>query len=296
MTPQTMPQAEIHASDRFGLTLFLAIVIHAIIILGVTFSPVLIKPQQSKQPPLEITLVHQRSEEAPEQADYLAQANLSGAGNTSDKTRPSSPAAMMVTRSSPGTSSNPLTPAAPDTPQQADTEVLTSTTAQRQINIDEQVTEQQHKAKKAAELIQLSMEIANLSAEIDRSIQAFSKQAKHRFIAANAREFRDAAYLAGWRAKVERIGNINYPDEAKRRNLSGALVLDVAVNANGTLHDVIIRRSSGYKILDDAAIHIVKLAAPFAPFPEEMRKDTDVLHIIRGWQFQNNNRLTTSAQ
>jgi len=74
------------------------------------------------------------------------------------------------------------------------------------------------------------------------------------------------------------------------------LVLDVAVNANGTLHDVIIRRSSGYKILDDAAIHIVKLAAPFAPFPEEMRKDTDVLHIIRGWQFQNNNRLTTSAQ
>jgi len=292
---QSLAHTEIHSSDRFGLTLFLAIILHAIIILGVTFSPVLNKPQQSTQPPLEITLVHQRSDEAPEQADYLAQANLSGNGNTSDKTRPSSPAAMMVTRSSPGTSSNPLTPAAPDSRQQVQTKVLTSIQAQRQVNNDEVVTEQQHKAKTAAELIQLSMEIANLSAEIDRSIQAYSKQVKHRFVAANAREFRDAAYLDAWRAKVERIGNINYPDEARRRKLSGGLVLDVAVKANGTLHKVLIRRSSGHKILDDAAINIVKLAAPFAPFPDEMRKDTDVLHIIRGWQFQDNNRLVTNV-
>ena len=140
------------------------------------------------------------------------------------------------------------------------------------------------------------MQIAHLSAEIDQSMKAFSRQTRHRFISANAREFRDAAYLDAWRAKVERIGNLNYPDEAKRRNLSGSLVLDVAVNANGSLHDVLIRRSSGYKILDDAAVQIVKLAAPFAPFPEEMRKDTDVLHIIRGWQFLNDNRLITSTE
>ena len=297
MTAETLPYNEIRSSDRFGLTLFLAIVIHLIIILGISFSPVLIKTDQSEQPPLEITLVHQRSEEVPEQADYLAQANLSGSGNTSDKNaRPSSPAAMMVTTSSPGTSSNPLTPKAPDTAQQVKTEVLTSKQSTQQVNTEEIVTEQQLKAKTAAELIQLNMDIANLSAEIDRSIQAFSKQVKHRFIAANATEYRDAAYLDAWRAKVERIGNINYPDEARRRNLTGALVLDVAINANGTLNDVSIRRSSGYRILDDAAIHIVKLSAPFAPFPEDMRKDTDVLHIIRGWQFQNNNRLTTSVR
>jgi len=296
MTSETLPYNEIHSSDRFGLTLFLAVVIHLIIILGITFSPVLIKTEQSEQPPLEITLVHQRSEEAPEQADYLAQANLSGSGNTRDKSRPSSPAAMMVTTSSPGTSSNPLTPAAPDTARQVRTEVLTGKQSEQQVNTEEIVSEQQRKAKTAAELIQLNMDIANLSAEIDRSVQAFSKQVKHRFIAANASEYRDAAYLDAWRAKVERIGNINYPDEARRRNLTGSLVLDVAINANGTLNDVRIRRSSGHKILDDAAIHIVKLAAPFAPFPEEMRKDTDVLHIIRGWQFLNNHRLTTSAR
>jgi len=154
----------------------------------------------------------------------------------------------------------------------------------------------QHKAKTAAELVQLSMQIAHLSAQIDRSIQAFSKKIKHRYVAANAREFRDAAYLDAWRAKVERIGNLNYPDEAKRRNLSGALVLDVAVKADGRLQKVMIRRSSGHKILDDAAINIVKLAAPFAPFSEEMQKDTDILHIIRGWQFLNDNRLITSSQ
>jgi len=295
MSEYILPQPKSLAGERFTLMLFLAISLHAIIILGISFSPILREQLQSKQPPLEITLVHERSKQAPDEADYLAQANLSGDGNTQEKIRPNSPAAMMVTTSSPGTSSNPLTPTAPETAAPKKTEVLTSQHSEQQIDTDKPVVDQQYKAKTAAELIQLSMEIAHLSAEIDQSMKAFSKQSRHRFISANAREFRDAAYLDAWRAKVERIGNLNYPDEAKRRNLSGSLVLDVAVNANGTLHDVLIRRSSGYKILDDAAVQIVKLAAPFAPFPEEMRKDTDVLHIIRGWQFLNDNRLITST-
>ena len=295
MSEYILPQPKNLAGERFTLMLFLAISLHAIIILGISFSPILREQLQSKQPPLEITLVHERSEQAPEDADYLAQANLSGDGNTQEKTRPNSPAAMMVTTTSPGTSTNPLTPATPETAAPKMTESLTSQDSQQRIDTNKPVVDQQYKAKTAAELIQLSMEIAHLSAEIDQSMKAFSKQTKHRFITANAREFRDAAYLDAWRAKVERIGNLNYPDEAKRRNLSGSLVLDVAVNANGTLNDVLIRRSSGYKILDDAAIQIVKLAAPFAPFSEEMRKDTDVLHIIRGWQFLNENRLITSS-
>jgi len=295
MTGHTLPQANNLSVERFTLMLFLAISLHAIIILGISFSPVLREQLQSKQPPLEITLVHERSEQPPEEADYLAQADLSGDGNTQEKIRPNSPAAMMVTTTSPGTSSNPLTPAAPDSSSQKAPEVLTEKESSQQAKENKPVIDQQYKAKTAAELIQLSMQIAHLSAEIDQSMKAFSKQTKHRFISANAREFRDAAYLDAWRAKVERIGNLNYPDEAKRRNLSGSLVLDVAINANGTLHDVLIRRSSGHKILDDAAIQIVKLAAPFAPFPEAMRKDTDVLHIIRGWQFLNDNRLITSV-
>lgn len=294
MSEYTLPQAKNLTGERFTLMLFLAISLHAIIILGISFSPVLREQLQSKQPPLEITLVHERSAQAPDDADYLAQANLAGDGNTEEKIRPNSPAAMMVTTTNHGTSSNPLTPAAAAAATK-NTEVLTSQHSQQQTSAEKPVDDQQYKARTAAELIQLSMQIAHLSAEIDQSMKAFSRQTRHRFIAANAREFRDAAYLDAWRAKVERIGNLNYPDEAKRRNLSGSLVLDVAINANGTLNKVLIRRSSGHKILDDAAVQIVKLAAPFAPFPEAMRKDTDVLHIIRGWQFLNDNRLITSS-
>jgi protein TonB len=117
---------------------------------------------------------------------------------------------------------------------------------------------------------------------------------RHHYITANTREHVTAAYEEAWRMKVERVGNLNYPDEAKRRNLSGLLLLDVAINADGTLHSTRIVRSSGEKLLDDGAIRIVKLAAPFSPFPKQMREQgMDVLHIIRAWQFQSDNSLTT---
>ena len=91
--------------------------------------------------------------------------------------------------------------------------------------------------------------------------------------------------MEAWRAKVERVGNLNYPEEARRRNISGQLVLDVALNPDGKINQITIRRSSGYKVLDDAAIRIVELAAPYSPFPEAIRAETDVLHITRTWQF-----------
>jgi protein TonB len=91
--------------------------------------------------------------------------------------------------------------------------------------------------------------------------------------------------MDAWRAKVESVGNFNYPSEAKRRHLTGNLLLDVALNADGSINEIAIRRSSGQKILDDAAIRIVELAAPFAPFPPEIRSELDILHITRTWKF-----------
>lgn len=93
--------------------------------------------------------------------------------------------------------------------------------------------------------------------------------------------------MEAWRAKVERVGNLNYPDAARKQNLSGSLILDVALNADGSINQITVRRSSRQKILDDAAIRIVELASPFAPFPEQIRKGTDILHITRTWQFLN---------
>jgi len=95
-----------------------------------------------------------------------------------------------------------------------------------------------------------------------------------------------SSYMDAWRAKVERVGNLNYPEMAKRQNIAGSLVLDVAINPDGTVNAIQVLRTSGHKILDDAAVRIVELAAPYAPLPPDMRADTDILHITRTWKFR----------
>ena len=112
-------------------------------------------------------------------------------------------------------------------------------------------------------------------------------------ITANTREYEYAAYEEGWRMKVERVGNLNYPDEARRNKLSGNLLLAVTINVDGSLREVKVRRSSGHKLLDDAAVRIVKMAAPYAPFPDTFRNKQDVLTIVRTWQFSSNSQLSS---
>ena len=94
--------------------------------------------------------------------------------------------------------------------------------------------------------------------------------------------------MEAWRAKVERIGNLNYPEKVRKKELSGDLLLDVAIKSDGSIHDILIRRSSGYKELDEAAKHIVQMAAPFSPFPDHILEEVDILHITRTWKFLNN--------
>ncbi|HKK16087.1 MAG TPA: TonB family protein [Gammaproteobacteria bacterium] len=146
-------------------------------------------------------------------------------------------------------------------------------------------------APSAAALLTNSFEIASLSAEIKRKLEAKAKRPRRKFISASTREYKYAAYMEAWRAKVERVGNLNYPDAARRNRLTGSLILDVALNADGSVNEITIRRSSGSKILDDAAVRIVELSSPFAPFPEHIRQETDILHITRTWQFLNSNRF-----
>ena len=143
----------------------------------------------------------------------------------------------------------------------------------------------------ATTLLTNSFKIASLSAEIRRKMEAKAERPRRKFISASTKEYKYAAYMEAWRAKVERVGNLNYPDEARRKNLTGSLILDVALNADGSVNQITIRHSSGSKILDDAAIRIVELSAPFAPFPDHIREETDILHITRTWQFLNNYRF-----
>ncbi len=143
----------------------------------------------------------------------------------------------------------------------------------------------------AMTLMANSFKIASLSAEIRRKLQTKAERPRRKFISASTKEYKYAAYMEAWRSKVERVGNLNYPDAARKQKISGSLILDVALNKDGSINEVTIRRSSGYKILDDAAIRIVELASPYSPFPVKIREETDILHITRTWQFLNSNRF-----
>ena len=279
--------------DRLSLTVCLAIIFHALVILGIVFAP------EEKAGPryeyMDIVLVRQ-STDAAEDADVLAQANLIGGGDTDAEAIPAAPSPPQPQAEH----TEPVDPAAPqenepvtepELPQPAPApfretvEQLAVETETPQTTAPENPDEVQANRPSAAELVNNSLKMAALSTEVQRKLETRANRPKRTFISANTREYKYAAYMEAWRAKVERVGNLNYPEEARRRKISGQLVLDVALNPDGKINQITIRNSSGHKVLDDAAIRIVELAAPYAPFPEAIRAETDVLHITRTWQF-----------
>ena len=172
--------------------------------------------------------------------------------------------------------------------------MMTRAEGQRKVQVlDDQAGDKPAAPASAAELINRSLELASLDEQLRQSMQAYSQRPRQAFISARTQEFKFASYMNDWVAKVERVGNLNYPDEARRQGISGSLMLQVSINADGSVRNIRLQRSSGHKVLDDAAIRIVQLAAPYPPLPPEIRKDTDILHITRTWEFLNNQGLTT---
>ena len=153
--------------------------------------------------------------------------------------------------------------------------------------------EQTKDAPNAVDLMQRSLEIARLEAQISRDWDSYQKRPRRRFVGARTQEFRFARYIEDWRIKIERIGELNYPQAAREQKLYGSLVVTVSVRSDGSLEKVEINRSSGARILDEAALRIVKLTAPFAPFPADIAKDTDILSITRTWTFTRSDQLVT---
>jgi protein TonB len=277
------------ATDRLGLALFTSILVHMVVILGVTFSAPRIRLPGSES--LEITLVQTRSDKAPANPQFLAQSNQDGGGTSESRDIARSP--LPVQEMSDQNSRMPL--AKPEPQRRVNSlndliALLTGEQARRAVAArephpsmkEERVTPErmglpEHSAREA--------ERARLNAEINRNFQEFQAMPRHKYLNARTQEYKYAAYMDAWRAKVERIGNLNYPQQARRQNIAGSLVLDVAINPDGTLHAVSVLRPSGHKLLDDAATRIVELAAPYAPLPPDMRADVDILHITRTWKF-----------
>ncbi|NKB36357.1 MAG: TonB family protein [Gammaproteobacteria bacterium] len=301
-------------TDRLGLTACLAIICHAIIVLGVTFAQE--DKNQNRYNTMDIVLVQQRSKNTSD-AKLLAQASLEGGGNTEEEVAPSTPVPPPFPDNTPEVAAPPAA-SQPQAPQQAVEELRaeqipatssateqiavlsesakqnkaspdkTAESASEKPDVRKQTEQKAIKAKakpSATSLLTTSMKIAALSARVDQNLLAKASRPKRKFISASTREYKYAAYMDAWRSKVERVGNLNYPEEARKRKLSGSLVLDVALKPDGSISAITVRQPSGHKVLDDAAIRIVKLAAPFAPFPDAIQGETDILHIIRTWQF-----------
>ncbi|MCU7873358.1 MAG: energy transducer TonB [Candidatus Thiodiazotropha sp. (ex Lucinoma borealis)] len=279
-------------TDLFGISLFVAAGIHAFIILGITFKPFDRSKPEFRQQSLEVMVVRRPAEEPEkdEKPDFLAQTSQQGGGLEKDPIKPQIAEAPVPI---PLPQQEQTTPTEPQLRPQPKQRPLTTEKSTLQIEPEPAIKTPPTKPSSKQLLASKNIEIARLTAELERKTIAYAKMPKRKSISASTKEYKYAAYLDAWRSKVERIGNLNYPDQAKRSKLYGNLVLHVAVKADGSVEHVGVLHSSGHKILDDAAVRIVRLAAPFSPFPNEIRKETDILDITRTWQFLRSGRLNS---
>ena len=292
MTSAT-PAPQITDNDRLGMTLFLAAVFHGIVILGITFS--ISPPAESELlPTLDVILVQTQKPAETEDASYLAQVSQQGGGSNDELNRPTE----LFT--APSLSKNPGMAMTSSQQQQASRKQPEKVTLLHQndssysVNTDDSKQNPEDETRLERQNQEQNKKLARLAHELSTEIENQAKKTRTKYLNSSTREFVPAAYMRQWINRVERIGNLNYPDRARREQLSGTLILDVVINADGELVKTDLRRSSGHQVLDDAARRIVELAAPYSPFPPKLRKEADVIHITRSWEFLNDNSLRTN--
>jgi len=292
MERSTLLYDEPESQDKLGFMLLLMAAVHGFVVLGLSFIPT---PDETRTPPpLEVVLVEKNNTEAPDEADYLAQASQDGGGESDNNDRPTTPFVSQQDFDTDGVAPTPMEAAAPEpVPENADA-VLTTVFAEEEVNPELEKQEETPAIDKHSDVqIDQDLEIARLSAEINAQVEKIAKRPRKTFLNARTRESSAAEYMFSWVEKVERTGNLNYPDAARRRKLTGALVLVVGIFQNGEIESITVDESSGHKILDKAAINIVKMAAPFAALTGKLAEQTDILYIIRTWEFKSSNSITS---
>ncbi|MBK8452777.1 MAG: TonB family protein [Thiofilum sp.] len=268
-------------------TLPVAIAAHALVLFGVTFVPEYM-PKVRSAPTLDITLVQTHSEQAPDQVKFLAQANQEASGQSDQENRPKSPLAALQVEPTEGTAPLQSTASAPDVFPKLQPQILT-TKGETYEHVDKSPELQEEELEKPIdeERADQTAEIAQLLAEMDEEEARYARRPRVHFIdAVSAKSAVEAQYIDEWVQKIERIGNINFPEEAIRRNLSGKLILNTTLDHSGHVVSVHVDVSSGFDVLDKAAMRIVELAAPYPPLPQPIREKWDQLNITRTWLFK----------
>jgi protein TonB len=270
---------------QFRNAIALALAVHAALILTVSFSASTLRPYSTPQ--IEVTLANQPSTTSPEDARKIAQANQEDSGAEAE-TNPISrrnnvpffqyseqPPVVQVLQE--------------QLVQQRDLNSSARAAATQTINATKPTQHAVSLAGISPEMDRLSAELASLQAELDHQTSNYADQLRVRHLSvASAKKSVDAAYLLGWQQRLETVGNHYYPQASVRYGLYGNLRMLVVIRQDGSLENIEILSSSGYAVLDEAAITIVRMAAPYAPFPPELRANTDKLEIVRTWHFREN--------
>lgn len=281
-------------ADRLSFTLFLAVALHATLILGLGFAAP--EPGQSAHS-LDVTIAHYQTDKAPDKADFIAQANQQGSGDE-DKKKDVTTTELAdfqdskmnkVQLQQPTTRSNPQ-------PRTHRLVVTTSGLSSHRVADKQQKKTDDKPLPKSDQdnLAALSQQIASLQARLDQQKQAYAKRPRIRTITSvSARAQYEAMYVDAFRREVEAMGTRNFPQRALQQRVFGNVRLLVALKPDGDVKDIKVLASSGHPFLDRAAIQSVRMAAPFAPFTKEMRKHMDILQIIRTWKFDRRQQLTS---
>lgn len=299
MSVMTLPSAPVAPSERLPATICFALLLHATVILGVRFAPEDLGEFVASA--IEVTLVREQNVAAPTNPEYLAQRSAQGGGNTAEKVRPRAPYATAAPLELPGLdagdewlSATPGTAVtdAPDSVAARDPHqvllhrAVTALRAPREIaTAARPITGSDAPRLIVSHLMSIARDAADPVSDVNQAALAQSKTPRERFVSVESRESHYARYLELWRRRVERVGNANYPAEARSAGLSGRLVLEIVLNADGTIRELATRRSSSHRVLDEAAYRAVRLAAPFAPFSREVRAETDVLRFLYEWRY-----------
>jgi len=290
---------------RLNFTLIFSVLVHLVIILGIGFT-VSSPPNNPPLTNLDITLVKQQSELEPEDADFFAQANNEGGGdNSKQKTanptidsRKDDAKTVKSAKARPAPAPQLATPT-PPMPVEASNKLLTQANAERKVTIPQETAEKIKPVTEvappkrpnisASELILRARdELKQIEKDTDMSTRSFNNAPRKRILSSRTKQYAAAAYHEAWRRKVERLGNMNFPKEVQKRQLNGSLLLSVMIKPDGSVpvDGIALLRSSGNDILDNAAIRIVRLGAPYAPIPEDVLQGSDVVEIIRTWKFE----------
>jgi protein TonB len=305
----------------FAIAIWFSVSVHAVL-LAIQFEPEL-RDIAKRLPSLDIVLVNAKTEKAPDNAEVIAQANLDRGGNTDEdrKMKTVLPTPLKQTAEVQLQEKKEASTAAKSVEERSKKEQEEKKVAELEKQADALMTQLKADSKVAADPVQkattrvveedtakenvisrklnreallaASLEIDRLEAQIAKQQEEYQKRPKRRFLGARAKAADDALYLEAWRQKVERIGNMNYPSAARNQKLYGRLQLTVSIRSDGSIEGIAIDKSSGSKVLDNAAINIVKLAAPYSKFSAKMKKTTDILGITRTWTFTNEDALYT---